>query len=101
MGQFQQAVRQIVRPRLAAAVIAVLAVFKQVGWVAAAGAVIGLIVALGVGRLASSLLFELEGYDPLVFGGSVAVIALVALCASYLPARKASKVAPMQALRHE
>jgi predicted permease len=76
-------------------------VLKQVGWIAAVGVAVGLIVALGVGRLASSLLFELEGYDPLVFGGSVAVIALVVLCASYLPARKASRVAPMDALRHE
>jgi ABC-type antimicrobial peptide transport system permease subunit len=76
-------------------------VLKQVGWIAAVGVAVGFIVALGVGRLASSLLFGLSGYDPLVFGGSVAVIALVVLCASYLPARSASKVAPMEALRHE
>ena len=76
-------------------------VLKQVGWIAAVGAAVGLVAALGVGRLASSLLFGLSGYDPLVFGGAVAVIALVVLCASYLPARKASQVAPMEALRHE
>ncbi|RPI61277.1 MAG: FtsX-like permease family protein [Lysobacterales bacterium] len=76
-------------------------VLKQVGWIAAVGAAVGLIVALGVGRLASALLFGLSGYDPLVFGGAVAVIVLVVLCASYLPARKASRVAPMEALRYE
>jgi predicted permease len=76
-------------------------VLKQVGWVAAAGAAVGLVAAFGVGRLASSLLFGLTGYDPLVFGGAVAAIALVVLCASYVPARRASRVAPMEALRHE
>ncbi len=76
-------------------------VLKQVGWIAAIGAGVGLVAALGVGRLASSLLFGLSGYDPLVFGAAVAVIAIVVLVASYMPARKASKVAPMEALRYE
>ena len=76
-------------------------VLKQVSWVAAVGAAAGLGAAFGVGRLASGLLFGLSGYDPLVFGGAVAVIALVVLCASYMPARRASNVAPMEALRHE
>ena len=76
-------------------------VLKQVGWVAAVGAALGLVAALGVGRLASSLLFGLSGYDPLVFGGAVAAVAAMVLCASYMPARKASRVAPMEALRHE
>ena len=74
---------------------------KQVGWVALVGAAVGLVAAFGVGRLASALLFGLSGYDPLVFGGALAVIAVVVLCATYLPARKASQVAPMEALRHE
>ncbi len=76
-------------------------VLKQVGWVALGGAAVGLIAAFGVGRLASALLFGLSGYDPLVFGGALAVIAVVVLGATYLPARKASQVAPMEALRHE
>jgi predicted permease len=76
-------------------------VLEQVGWVAAVGAVVGLAAAFGVGRLASSLLFGLSGYDPLAFGGAVALIAIVVLVASYMPAHKASTVAPMEALRHE
>ena len=76
-------------------------VLKQVGWVAVIGAAWGFAAALGVGSLASSLLFQLSGFDPLVFGGSVAVIAVVVFVASYMPARRASHVAPMEALRHE
>lgn len=76
-------------------------VLKQVGRIAAIGAAVGLVAALGVGSLASSLLFGLSGYDPLVFGAALAVIALVVLVASYLPARKASSVAPMEALRYQ
>jgi predicted permease len=76
-------------------------VLKHVGWIALAGGIVGLLAAVGVGRLASSLLFGLSGYDPLVFGSAVAVIALVVLGASYLPARRASQVVPMEALRHE
>jgi predicted permease len=76
-------------------------VLKQVGRTALIGVAVGLIAAFGVGRLASTLLFGLTGYDPLVFGSAVAVIAVVVLVASYLPARKASQVAPMEALRYE
>ena len=76
-------------------------VLKQVGTVAVIGAAWDLAAALGVGSLASSLLFGLSAYDPLVFGGALAVVAVVVLCASYVPARRASRVAPMDALRHE
>jgi ABC-type antimicrobial peptide transport system permease subunit len=76
-------------------------VLKQVATVAVIGAALGFAAALGVGTLASSLLFGLSEYHPLVFGGALAVITVVVLCASYLPARRASRVAPMDALRHE
>jgi predicted permease len=76
-------------------------VLKQVGWIAAVAVVLGLAAAFGVGRLAESLLFGLSGYDALAFGQAVVLISLVALGASYLPARKAANVSPMEALREQ
>jgi putative ABC transport system permease protein len=62
---------------------------------------IGLGLGVALGQAAKSLLFGLTGYDPLVLGGAVGVLAAVVLAAGYLPARRASSVAPMEALRYE
>ena len=56
---------------------------------------------MGSARLAQSLLFELQGYDPVVLAGAAVALALVALVAGYLPAHRASKIDPMRALRYE
>ena len=50
---------------------------------------------------AQSLLYEMEGHDPLVLGGSAVVLTLVALGAGFIPALRASRVDPMRALRYE
>jgi len=76
-------------------------VMAQVVKMAVVGGTIGLIVAVGVGRLARSLLFELEGHDPMVLTGATFALALVALGAGFIPALRASKVDPMNALRYE
>jgi predicted permease len=76
-------------------------VMAQVVKMAVIGGTIGLIVAVGVGRLAQSLLFELEGHDPMVLTGATFALALVALGAGFIPALRASKVDPMNALRYE
>jgi predicted permease len=76
-------------------------VLGQVTRMTLAGAGLGVVGALGVGRAAQSLLFELDGHDPLVVSASVALLAAVALVAGYLPARRASRIEPMQALRWE
>src|SRR4029077_18846055 len=76
-------------------------VLRQGGGVMVVGGIIGLVGALGVGKAASSLLFGLKGTDPGVFALSLGVLILVALVAGYLPARRASKVDPMQALRYD
>jgi putative ABC transport system permease protein len=62
---------------------------------------IGLAVAFATTRLLRSLLYEVGIWDPLTFGGIVALLSLVALLAAWLPARRAAKISPMVALRSE
>jgi ABC-type antimicrobial peptide transport system permease subunit len=66
---------------------------------ALAGIFIGFLVSLAVARLIASLLFGTSPTDPPTFGGMVLLLGLVALLAGYLPARKASRIDPMAALR--
>lgn len=76
-------------------------VLRRVGFMTIIGAAVGIAGALGLGRMARSLLYEVEGYDPLAIAAAVVVLAIVALGAGYLPARQASRVEPMRALRYE
>jgi len=76
-------------------------VLKQVSQMTAIGGLIGIVGAYFVGRFAQSLLFGLEGSDPSVMVGVASLLAVVAFSAGYLPARKASRVDPVQALRYE
>jgi predicted permease len=76
-------------------------VLRQVAVTAVLGVVLGMIAATLVGRAARALLFEVGAVDPLALATAVAVVALVALGAAYLPARRASRVDPMSVLRYE
>jgi predicted permease len=76
-------------------------VLRQVGFMTTIGCLIGLAFALGAGRLVESLLFKLTGHDTSVLLAAVAVVAAVALAAGYWPARRASRIMPMEALRYE
>jgi len=76
-------------------------VLQQGLQLAVAGAVIGLVCALIVSHLMATLLYGVKPTDPLSFGGVAALFVGVALLACYLPARRAMKIDPMVALRHE
>lgn len=76
-------------------------VLRQVALMTAVGGLIGLAGAVALGRAAQALLFELRGYDAAVLTGAAVALTLVALCAGFIPAHRASRVDPMRALRYE
>jgi predicted permease len=76
-------------------------VLRQVAMMTLVGGLVGIAAAVGLGRGAQSLLFELQGYDPAVIAIASGMLCLVSLGAGYLPALRASRVDPMKALRYE
>ena len=76
-------------------------VLGQVGRMTIVGGVVGVVAALALGRVARSLLFELDAHDPLTLAASAAVLVFVALGAGLIPAHRASRLDPMRALRYE
>jgi putative ABC transport system permease protein len=76
-------------------------VLNEVGRLSLIGGVIGLIAAISLGYAAASLLFEVRPYDLSVVTAAVVFLGLIALCASYLPARRAASITPTEALRLE
>jgi predicted permease len=76
-------------------------VLRESGWLALAGVAAGISVALGLGRLVASLLYGIKPADPLSVLGAALLLLLVALSSGWIPARRASRLEPMDALRHE
>jgi ABC-type antimicrobial peptide transport system permease subunit len=76
-------------------------VLRQVGAMIAIGATIGTLGAYGLGRAAQSMLYGLEGHDPVVFGAAVLLLGAVAFGAGWIPALRASRTEPMRALRYD
>jgi predicted permease len=74
-------------------------VVRQGVGLAAGGAIAGALGALAVTRLLKGLLFEISPTDPVAFASVIVLLCVVAVLASYLPARRASKTAPMDVLR--
>jgi ABC-type antimicrobial peptide transport system permease subunit len=68
---------------------------------ALAGAVIGIGTAIAVTRLMAAMLYSVRPYDPATFGSVCILLVLVALAACSIPARRATRINPMVALRDE
>ncbi len=76
-------------------------VIKHAIGLALLGVVAGLVSALALAQLLRNLLFGVGAADPLTFGVVAVVLLSVAFLASFVPARRAAKVDPMEALRYE
>lgn len=76
-------------------------VVERGGWIAAAGCIIGVAAGASLALLLRSLLFGIRPLDPVTFVGVPLTLLLVALAASWVPARRASRVEPLEALRAE
>ena len=75
--------------------------FREMSPILATGLVLGVAAAALVGRVLGAALYDMQPWDPIIFGGAVALMGLIAFAAAYLPARRASAVDPIVALRIE
>jgi ABC-type antimicrobial peptide transport system permease subunit len=76
-------------------------ILRESSWLLLAGLAAGGLLAFGSVRWIESRLFGLTPSDPIAFGAAVALLALVALAAAWIPARRAARVDPLQAIRCE
>ena len=76
-------------------------VITEAGWMVGIGVVIGVALGLGAAKSASALLFGLRPTDPATLASATALLAAIGFIASYVPARRASKLDPMKTLRQE
>jgi predicted permease len=91
-----------VRLALGAARADVLLMVLREAWLLAViGVVLGTAAAIGLSRYIESMLFGLTRYDPVAIGGAIVTMMIVALLAGWIPARRACRLDPMVALRHE
>jgi len=76
-------------------------ILRRAAWLTGVGVSIGLLLAFALAHGAASLLYGVHPGDPAVFAGITLAIVLVSLGSSWLPARRASRIDPMVALRDE
>src|SRR5262245_4780934 len=76
-------------------------VLRQVAIMTLVGVLVGVAGALGIGKGAQAMLFQMTGADPAVLALSAIALAMVALGAGFIPAHRASRVDPMRALKYE
>jgi ABC-type antimicrobial peptide transport system permease subunit len=78
-----------------------LMILREVGLMVLIGVAVGLPAAYGLARLSESLLFGVHAGDPAVYAVGLGLIGLIALAACFIPARRATRVDPLVALRYE
>jgi macrolide transport system ATP-binding/permease protein len=76
-------------------------VMQQAGWLTVAGLAIGLVCSVGTSMLIRKLLFGVQAWDGMTLGGVAVLLGLASIAASFLPARRAASVNPVEALRAE
>jgi ABC-type antimicrobial peptide transport system permease subunit len=76
-------------------------VMRQAGWLTIAGLAIGLAFSVGTSLLIRKLLFGVQAWDAMTLGGIAVLLGLASTAASFLPARRAASVNPVEALRAE
>jgi predicted permease len=76
-------------------------VLREALWMAVAGVALGIVSALWLARFISTMLYGLQPFDPLSIAGAAALLLCIALLAGFVPARRASRIDPIQALRHD
>jgi predicted permease len=76
-------------------------IITEMSWLLLIGIAIGLPLTYGLGKLLNSMLYGVKAFEPATVGVSLVFMALVALTAAYIPARRATRVDPLVALRYE
>jgi predicted permease len=76
-------------------------ILRESSWLTGAGIAVGVGASLVLTRLVKSMLYGIQPWDPLTLCSGVLILMTVALAASWIPARRAARVQPMEALRHE